>query len=285
MGTGSRWENASKEGSWPAAGLRFSCQAGRCPISGAGVFGPVAERAAWSAAIAQLVEHVIRNDGVTGSNPVCGTKEINYLAVLPAILEKLCPRGVRNAVAGCRIDPRFDRSRARSASRSQSPGCHPPSQRSRWSRNRGEVPSPPNDRCRRIHRVPISRITSRERTGRRTGWRKAAPARPPKITSGAPAERFQRAVGVENFDAGARPRVDVIERVMACALVGIESHVCLLEGEPARQRLCAPLLRSGSSRPDRAGDTAEQRARLIGAASWGPQAAISEGSARATPRR
>jgi hypothetical protein len=26
-----------------------------------------------AAAIAQLVEHVIRNDGVTGSNPVCGT--------------------------------------------------------------------------------------------------------------------------------------------------------------------------------------------------------------------
>jgi hypothetical protein len=34
---------------------------------------PFAECAAWSAAIAQLVEHVIRNDGVTGSNPVCGT--------------------------------------------------------------------------------------------------------------------------------------------------------------------------------------------------------------------
>jgi hypothetical protein len=31
------------------------------------------EAAAWSAAIAQLVEHVIRNDGVTGSSPVCGT--------------------------------------------------------------------------------------------------------------------------------------------------------------------------------------------------------------------
>jgi hypothetical protein len=31
------------------------------------------EAPAWSAAIAQLVEHVIRNDGVTGSNPVCGT--------------------------------------------------------------------------------------------------------------------------------------------------------------------------------------------------------------------
>ena len=27
----------------------------------------------WFAAIAQLVEHVIRNDGVTGSSPVCGT--------------------------------------------------------------------------------------------------------------------------------------------------------------------------------------------------------------------
>src|SRR4051794_41180251 len=32
-----------------------------------------ADRAVWSAAIAQLVEHVIRNDGVTGSSPVCGT--------------------------------------------------------------------------------------------------------------------------------------------------------------------------------------------------------------------
>ena len=37
------------------------------------VFGPFAERCVWSAAIAQLVEHVIRNDGVTGSSPVCGT--------------------------------------------------------------------------------------------------------------------------------------------------------------------------------------------------------------------
>ena len=27
----------------------------------------------WSAAIAQSVEHVIRNDGVGGSNPSCGT--------------------------------------------------------------------------------------------------------------------------------------------------------------------------------------------------------------------
>jgi hypothetical protein len=36
-------------------------------------FGPLARRAAWSAAIAQLVEHVIRNDGVGGSSPSCGT--------------------------------------------------------------------------------------------------------------------------------------------------------------------------------------------------------------------
>jgi hypothetical protein len=27
----------------------------------------------WHAALAQLVEHIIRNDGVTGSNPVSGT--------------------------------------------------------------------------------------------------------------------------------------------------------------------------------------------------------------------
>jgi hypothetical protein len=31
------------------------------------------------AAIAQLVEHVIRNDGVGGSNPSCGTNQIKDL--------------------------------------------------------------------------------------------------------------------------------------------------------------------------------------------------------------
>ena len=36
-------------------------------------FSGSCRRIAWSAAIAQLVEHVIRNDGVTGSSPVCGT--------------------------------------------------------------------------------------------------------------------------------------------------------------------------------------------------------------------
>ncbi len=32
------------------------------------------------AAIAQLVEHLIRNEGVGGSNPSCGTTLFNYLA-------------------------------------------------------------------------------------------------------------------------------------------------------------------------------------------------------------
>jgi len=50
-----------------------SCKAARCPISGARAFSALAGRAAWSAAIAQLVEHVIRNDGVGGSSPSCGT--------------------------------------------------------------------------------------------------------------------------------------------------------------------------------------------------------------------
>jgi hypothetical protein len=35
-----------------------------------------------AAAIAQLVEHLIRNEGVGGSNPSCGTNEINGLIVL-----------------------------------------------------------------------------------------------------------------------------------------------------------------------------------------------------------
>ena len=33
------------------------------------------------AAIAQSVEHIIRNDGVAGSNPVCGTSFFNDLAL------------------------------------------------------------------------------------------------------------------------------------------------------------------------------------------------------------
>jgi hypothetical protein len=44
----------------------------------ASAFSPVTERSRWSAAIAQLVEHVIRNDGVTGSNPACGTIRLEF---------------------------------------------------------------------------------------------------------------------------------------------------------------------------------------------------------------
>lgn len=33
------------------------------------------------AAIAQSVEHIIRNDGVAGSNPVCGTSFFNDLDI------------------------------------------------------------------------------------------------------------------------------------------------------------------------------------------------------------
>src|SRR3979409_2022816 len=48
------------------------------------------DRVAGSAAIAQLVEHVIRNDGVTGSNPVCGTNQINHLASFREFAKTVC---------------------------------------------------------------------------------------------------------------------------------------------------------------------------------------------------
>jgi hypothetical protein len=47
-------------------------------------------RAAWSAAIAQLVEHVIRNDGVGGSNPSCGTG-CSRGVWARSKLERICP--------------------------------------------------------------------------------------------------------------------------------------------------------------------------------------------------
>jgi hypothetical protein len=56
------------------------------------------EAPAWSAAIAQLVEHVIRNDGVTGSNPVCGTSFLNLKPVRN--LTKRIPCGPKS---GCVI--------------------------------------------------------------------------------------------------------------------------------------------------------------------------------------
>jgi hypothetical protein len=73
---------------WPArpAGGWFRdprrpCQFGPRPISGAPrvacCSGADSHR---FAAIAQLVEHVIRNDGVGGSSPSCGTNQIKHLA-------------------------------------------------------------------------------------------------------------------------------------------------------------------------------------------------------------
>src|SRR2546423_8119285 len=69
--------------------------------------------------------------------------------------------------------------------------------------------------------VPIGCVTRCKRTGGRTIWRTAAAARPPKPTSAAFAKRLQPAVGVEHFDAGPGPRVDVIERLMASGLCGV----------------------------------------------------------------
>ena len=74
--------------------------------------------------------------------------------------------------------------------------------------------------CRRIQRISKSRITSRKRAGRRALRRKAAPARPPEPSSAASPERFQRAIGIEHFDAYARPWVDVEQWFMTLFRVG-----------------------------------------------------------------
>ena len=70
----------------PSFGASLPCQSGSCPVSGArahtsafssavgtGSRQENASNTGRDAAIAQLVEHVIRNDGVGGSNPSCGT--------------------------------------------------------------------------------------------------------------------------------------------------------------------------------------------------------------------
>ena len=46
---------------------------------------PSALTPARKAAIAQLVEHVIRNDGVGGSNPSCGTSVFKHLDIFPSL--------------------------------------------------------------------------------------------------------------------------------------------------------------------------------------------------------
>src|SRR3954470_14207126 len=83
--------------------------------------------------------------------------------------------------------------------------------------------------------VPIRCVARSEWASRRTAWRKPAPARPPEPTSTALAKRLQRAVGVEHFDAGARPRVDIEQRLMAWGLCGVGRglryhHAALSEG-------------------------------------------------------
>ena len=73
VGTGSREENASKKLLPVMAGSVFLAKPGAARYQVQAFSASLLEAPAWLAAIAQLVEHVIRNDGVTGSNPVCGT--------------------------------------------------------------------------------------------------------------------------------------------------------------------------------------------------------------------
>jgi len=79
-------------------------------------------------------------------------------------------------------------------------------------------------RLRGVHCVAICCIARGKWTSRPAVWRKPAPTRSPKPTTAASAERFQRAVGVEYFDAGAGPRVDVEERLMRYALLHARGH-------------------------------------------------------------
>jgi hypothetical protein len=100
MVTGSRKENASKKLLALMAGSVFLAKPGPARYQMQAFSASLPDAPAWSAAIAQLVEHVIRNDGVTGSNPVCGTNNIKHLDVWRTIMKNLCPQGVRNANAG-----------------------------------------------------------------------------------------------------------------------------------------------------------------------------------------
>ena len=67
----------------------------------------------WSAAIAQLVEHVIRNDGVGGSSPSCGTSKIKPLAKPAAYNNTVESYGVTRGVTAAPEDGRTRRKRAR----------------------------------------------------------------------------------------------------------------------------------------------------------------------------
>jgi len=165
---------------------------------------------------------------------------IKHLAALRQVDGKRCPQGVRNPNADWRTASRFGGLRVRSAS-------HFCAAMFRAQRTDGRAKEPSGRR--RSHRVPIPCVARCEWASRRPVWRKPAPARPPKPTSAAFAKRLQRAVGVEHFDAGASPRVDVVERLMVCALArvgcgGARYHHAALSAGSARansRRYCAAL--------------------------------------------
>jgi hypothetical protein len=100
-----------------------------------------------------------------------------------------------------------------------------------------------------VQRVAIGSVASSKWASWRTAWREAAPARPVKPTSTVPAERFQRAVGIEHFDAGARLEVNVVDWLMGCALHGGSLHRCqrcLLQQSRGLRVLC-PSVRDAES--------------------------------------
>ena len=86
---GSRRKNASGRGPCPRAAAFFLQNRTVTDIR-CGRFRPLPNAPHWFAAIAQLVEHVIRNDGVTGSNPVCGTNCIRSVRPIGDIDCSLC---------------------------------------------------------------------------------------------------------------------------------------------------------------------------------------------------
>jgi hypothetical protein len=94
------------------------------------------------------------------------------------------------------------------------------------------------DRRRRSHCVPIRCVARSKRASRRTVRRTATSARPPKPTSAAPAECFQRAVRIEYFDADAGPRVDVKERLAlpGARFGGLRCHHAALSAGSARAK-------------------------------------------------
>jgi len=71
-----------------------------------------------------------------------------------------------------------------------------------------------------IHSVPIRCVARGEGPSRWPVRRKAAPARPPKPTCTATAERLHGAVGVEHLHARARLQVDVEQRLTVWAVGG-----------------------------------------------------------------